>query len=153
MPVSATHRLVCWTSQETITRSFQAQSLEWARRRSLLKICDEPYDPTVVFSEYHARGAVSGAFMIRKGDWKYIHYVGFEPELFDLGGRSRGTVNLAEPNHAQKLRNWKQSFMPSATLNEIDASPHADQAAMIEAYGGRDAALKLGAPPQPHRPR
>ena len=37
-----------------------------------------------MFSEYHAAGAVSGAFMLRKGKWKYNHYVGFPPELFDL---------------------------------------------------------------------
>lgn len=30
----------------------------------------------VVFSEYHAAGAVSGAFMIRKGAFKLIHYQG-----------------------------------------------------------------------------
>ena len=29
-----------------------------------------------IFSEYHAQGALNGGFMIKKGDWKYIHYVG-----------------------------------------------------------------------------
>ena len=43
---------------------------------------DDPERP--VFSEYHAIGAVSGAYMLRKGRWKLNHYVGFAPELFDL---------------------------------------------------------------------
>ena len=37
-----------------------------------------------MFSEYHAVGAATGAFMIRKGAFKYVHYVGMPPQLFDL---------------------------------------------------------------------
>ena len=33
-----------------------------------------------ILSEYHAAGAVSGAFMLRCGRWKYHHYVGFVPD-------------------------------------------------------------------------
>ena len=38
----------------------------------------------VVFFVYHATGAVSGAFMLRKGRWKLSHYIGFEDEPLDL---------------------------------------------------------------------
>ena len=59
--------------------------------RSLYALALEAADADrAVFSEYHAAGAVSGAFMLRTGRWKYIHYVGFEPELFDLEGRPGG---------------------------------------------------------------
>ncbi len=37
-----------------------------------------------VFSEYHAHGLLSGMFMIRQGDYKYIYYVGYRPQLFNL---------------------------------------------------------------------
>ena len=37
-----------------------------------------------VFSEYHASGSVTGAFMIRKGAFKYVAYPGMPPQLFDL---------------------------------------------------------------------
>jgi choline-sulfatase len=37
-----------------------------------------------VISQYHAAGAVYGAYMMRHGRWKLIHYEGFKPELFDL---------------------------------------------------------------------
>ena len=40
-----------------------------------------------VMSEYHAAGATTGAFMIRKGSFKYVHYVGMPPQLFDLESR------------------------------------------------------------------
>jgi len=39
---------------------------------------------TRILSEYHAAGAATGAFMIRKGPFKYIHYVGMSPQLLDL---------------------------------------------------------------------
>jgi len=37
-----------------------------------------------VLSEYHAAGSITGSFMIRHGRWKYVHHVGFRPELYDL---------------------------------------------------------------------
>jgi len=37
-----------------------------------------------VFSEYHGHGTRAGAFMIRKGDWKLIHYIDAENQLFNL---------------------------------------------------------------------
>src|SRR5262245_56013673 len=46
--------------------------------RSLFEIAREPADPLrSSFSEYHAVGAPSGAFMLRKGWWKYHEYVGY----------------------------------------------------------------------------
>ncbi|MEL6227574.1 MAG: sulfatase-like hydrolase/transferase, partial [Pseudomonadota bacterium] len=81
---------------ETILDHFGA-SLDGERvGRSLYDIGRDAPDPNrVVFSEYHAAGAVSGAFMIRSGRWKYIYYVGFEPELFDLVADPEETINLA----------------------------------------------------------
>jgi choline-sulfatase len=38
-----------------------------------------------VFSEYHAHGVPSAMFMIRWQQWKYVYYVGYDPQLFDLG--------------------------------------------------------------------
>ena len=100
-----------------------------------------------VFSEYHAAGAVSGVFMLRTRRWKYIHYVGFEPELFDLEADPEETVNIAVyPEYAEVVA-WIDARLRAVCDPEAtDARAHADQAAMIERYGGREAALKLGAP-------
>ena len=48
-------------------------------------------------------GAVSGAFMIRKGNWKLVHYEGFAPQLFDLKAEPDEIKTLAA------LRNMKIS--------------------------------------------
>ena len=100
-----------------------------------------------MFSEYHAAGAVSGAFMLRKERWKLIHYVGFEPELFDLNDDPEETCNLAGlPGHKDVLAELMAELRRICDPEATDAQAHADQAALIQGYGGRDAALKLGAP-------
>ncbi|MGI9355872.1 MAG: sulfatase-like hydrolase/transferase [Rhizobiaceae bacterium] len=132
----------------TIADHFGTRLPENGPSETLAKIAEAPYDEQrVVFSEYHAAGAVSGAFMIRKGDWKYVHYVGFEPELFDLKNDPQELIDLAtDPALADKLVELRAGLFAICDPDEIDALAHADQAAMIERYGGREVALKLGAP-------
>lgn len=104
-------------------------------------------DARIVFSEYHAVGAISGAFMIRKGIWKYICYVGFESELYNLAEDPQELRNLADdPAYKSNLAELHSDLLDICDPEETDALAHADQAAMIDAYGGREAALKLGAP-------
>ena len=132
----------------TITRHFGADLAAAAGARDLRSIIASALEPDrVIFSEYHAAGAVSGAFMLRKGRWKLIHYIGFADELFDLESDPEELHNLAPQPH---LANVRQDL--HAELNRIcdpeltNAQAFADQAALIERHGGRAAALKLGAP-------
>ena len=132
----------------TIARHFGADLAAAAGTRDLRSIIASALEPDrVIFSEYHAAGAVSGAFMLRKGRWKLIHYVGFADELFDLESDPEELHNLAPQPH---LANVRQDL--HAELNRIcdperaNAQAFADQAALIERHGGRAAALKLGAP-------
>ena len=83
-PTSATTTSLLDIS-ETIIDHFDAELPGKRPGKSLYDIA-APNDDTdrAVFSEYHAIGAVSGEFMLRKGDLKLIEYVGFEPELFNL---------------------------------------------------------------------
>jgi len=115
--------------------------------KSLYQIADEPTDNArSVFSEYHAAGAVTGAFMLRRGQWKLIHYVGFEPELFDLSDDPEELANLAQdPEYKAVLEDMTQALHAICDPEAVDAQAHQDQAEMIMGYGGRDAALKLGA--------
>jgi choline-sulfatase len=49
-----------------------------------LQTIDEQDPERVVFSEYHGHGTRSGAYLIRKGDWKLIHYTEAPNQLFHL---------------------------------------------------------------------
>jgi len=116
--------------------------------RSLTQIAGDPPDPDrAILSQYHAAGAVSGAFMLRKGRWKLNWYVGFEPELFDMHADPEETKNLARlAEHSGTL-----NMMEAALREQIDPETandlaFSDQAALVASYGGREAALKLGAP-------
>ncbi|MCP4187209.1 MAG: sulfatase-like hydrolase/transferase [Gammaproteobacteria bacterium] len=115
---------------------------------SMLHTMSQPYDETkVTFSEYHAVGSATGAYMIRKGRWKYNYYIGHQPELFDLQSDPEEMTNLAnDPSFARILLDLHQELTAICNPQAADAHAHADQEAMIERYGGKEAAAKLGAP-------
>ncbi len=115
---------------------------------SLKEIASRPADPDrPILSEYHAAGAVSGGFMLRKGRWKLNYYVGFPSELFDLEKDPEELTDLAsDPGHATVMAEMEAALREIVDPEVADAQAFADQAALIESYGGRDAAAKMGAP-------
>jgi choline-sulfatase len=116
--------------------------------RSLKDIATAPPDrDRIVLSQYHAAGAVSGAFMLRHGKWKLNHYVGFPPELFDLENDPEELRDLAgNPAYTSELARLEEELQELIDTKAVDAAAFADQEALIERYGGREKALKLGAP-------
>ena len=59
----------------------------------------------VVFSEYHGHGTRAGSFMVRQGDWKLIHNIEAEDQLFDLGNDPEELDNrvAADSGKAEEL--------------------------------------------------
>lgn len=68
--------------------------LEWAgaetpselRGHSLTPLMngDRGHHPGFSYSESHSEGNCTGSFMIRKGDWKYLHFTWYDDLLFNL---------------------------------------------------------------------
>jgi choline-sulfatase len=99
----------------------------------------------VGFSEYHAVAATSGAFLIRKGRFKYIHYVGFDPQLFDLNADPLERNDLAaDPAHGDVLADLSAELHRICDPVEVDRRAKADQAALVARHGGREAVLAKG---------
>jgi len=133
---------------ETILDHFDAP-LEGERPgQSLYQLAEEPDNAErVVFSEYHAIGAVSGSFMLRKGRYKLIEYVGFEPELFDLESDPDETENIAaSPASVHVLENLRAELAAICDIEAVNNQAFADQDKMIADYGGIEIAATLGAP-------
>ncbi len=133
---------------ETIIDHFNADLPGERPGKSLYALAEQPDDThRGVFSEYHAVGAVSGEFMLRKGPWKLIEYVGYEPELFNLVDDPEEFTDLAQnPVYAEVLAELKGEMREICDPEAVNAQAFADQDQMIEQYGGRQAAAKLGAP-------
>ena len=112
----------------------------------LPEIAAAPTDPDrVVFSEYHAVGAVSGAFMVVKGRYKLIHYEGFPPELFDLRADPEELENrAADPALAEVLADMQATLQSICDPTRIDELAHADQRDLVASVGGIDVALNMG---------
>ena len=100
-----------------------------------------------MFSEYHAAGSPSAGFMLRKGRWKYHHYIGYEPELFDLESDREELHDLAaDPAHAETRAMMERELREICDPDAVDRTAKADQARLIESHGGREKALFVGAP-------
>jgi choline-sulfatase len=114
--------------------------------RSLFEIAREPTDPARVgFSEYHAVGSPSGAFMLRKGRWKYHEYIGYPCELFDLASDPDERNNKADaPSCSAVLAELRGELRRIVDPANADRQAKADQRALVERFGGREAAFRLG---------
>ena len=113
---------------------------------SLLDIANAADDlDRAVFSEYHAAGAAAGAFMIRKGRWKYIYYVGMAPQLFDLIADPEELNDLGlSAGHSDIRAELDAELRAICDPEEVDKQARADQAAIVEAHGGTRAVLERG---------
>lgn len=98
-----------------------------------------------VLSEYHAAGAATGAFMIRKGGFKYVHYVGMPPQLFDLDADPQEACDLGrDPEWGGLVAQCEAELRRVVDPEKADALARADQAERIAAMGGREAIIARG---------
>ncbi len=98
-----------------------------------------------VVSEYHATTSVAGGFMLRDGDYKYVHYVTYAPQLFDLERDPEELHDVAaDPAYADILARCRQRLYSMLDPDEVDARAKKRQASLLAKYGGRDVALARG---------
>src|SRR4051812_18024844 len=112
---------------------------------SLLDIAQGFVPRRTGLSEYHAAGAISGSYMIRHRQYKYIHYVGLPPMLFDLERDPCERNDLGRnPAYAAIVRECEAQLRAIVDPDAADAAARADQRAHIDKHGGVDAILKRG---------
>ena len=112
--------------------------------QSLLEIANAADDPDrIAFSEYHACGSKTASYMVRQGKFKYIHYVDYAPELYDLEADPEELENLAEDGSCTTLLNEFEAKLRDI-LDPEEANDRAkrDQLAKIEEVGGLEFIMK-----------
>jgi len=113
--------------------------------KSLLAVARGDIGERVVLSEYHAVGAVTGSFMIRTGKWKYVHYVGMPPMLFDVVADPEERRDLGrDPKHAADVAACEKALRSVMNPEEATARALKDQAGKIAAHGGPEAVIRRG---------
>jgi choline-sulfatase len=116
--------------------------------RSLLEIADGAEPDRTVFSEYHAVASITGIFMVRFERFKYVHYEGHRPQLFDLEADPYETRDLAlEAGHEEVLAEGARRLREICDPAAVTARAFADQQAKIEAAGGEAVVRQLGSYP------
>ena len=112
---------------------------------SLLAIARGEEPERILLSEYHASSSSTGFFMIREGRWKYVHYVGQPPQLFDTEADPHETNDLgSSPEHAKVIEACEAKLRSVVDPEAVNQMAFADQAALVERHGGREAVLARG---------
>lgn len=112
---------------------------------SLLDMAQGYVPRRTILSEYHAAGALCGSYMTRHGKYKYIHYVGLPPMLFDLDADPVERNDLGrDPNYTAVIKECEAALRRVVDPEAVDKLAKADQAAKIAEVGGKQAILKRG---------
>ena len=90
-------------------------------------------------------GSTTGAFMIRNGRYKYVHYVRYAPQLFDLSRDPEELNDLAaDPAHRQVLAECRALLQAICDPDDVDRRAKARQRELLALNGGRDAVIARG---------
>lgn len=115
--------------------------------QSLLESIHNPNLERPIYSEYLSFGFYTSAFMLRKGRYKYIHYEGEKPQLFDLYEDKNECNDLAsDENYRDVIADFEKELQ--AIVNTKDANDKAKKAqdAVMERMGGVEEFMKTFKP-------
>ena len=114
--------------------------------RSLFEILREPPPERTVFSEYHAVGSENAHYMLRTRRYKYMHYVGHAPMLFDMARDRQECRNLAAlPAYRPLLQDFDARLRATLDPEATNQLAHQDQRQRIADNGGRADVIARGA--------
>ena len=94
--------------------------------------------PDYVFSECHSEGNCTGSFMIRKGDWKYLHFSWYDDLLFNLRDDPKEMHDLSgKPEVAAIERELKSTLYSLIDPEDVTLRAFAKQERMLQEMANR----------------
>ena len=112
---------------------------------SIATYLDGDDETKVAFSEYHAMGSRTAAYMVRKGPWKLVYYVAYEPQLFNLQDDPEELNDLAgDPTVASVITELKAELDKIVDAAGTDAHAKEQQAKLLAENGGAEAVIARG---------
>ena len=111
--------------------------------KSLFNLIKEPDLEREIMCEYYATGSISASYMLRKGDFKYIYYLGYGSELYNIREDPEEIENLASKSKYKELVNqFNAKLRKHVDPEKADKRAKNDQNELIKQYGGRKAIAK-----------
>ena len=112
---------------------------------SLLDLAHGAVPDRNVMVEYHGMGSTTGAFMIRHGKYKYILYIDYRAQLFDLEADPEELVDIApNPAYAKVVEECRQRMLRICDPEVVDRKAKARQSELLAEHGGREAVIARG---------
>lgn len=149
LPVGVNHTPVSLTdiaaTVEKIVGVERPRATEPWQGRPLHDFIDAPEAERFILSEYHDGGSPTGFFMIRQGPWKYVYYAGGHPcQLFNLETDPDELTDLGEDPAYEDARETMHDHLTSILdPDAVNAQAFADQAALLDSYGGVERVLAM----------
>lgn len=82
-----------------------------------------------VFAEFHAEGMLDAGYMLKRGAYRYCHYVNERPQLFRPEDDPEERSDLAgDPAFTNRLANLRRELLSIVDPEQVDAQAKADQA-------------------------
>lgn len=124
---------------------------------SIAEIANGAVPQRTILSEYHGMGSTTGAFMVRDDRYKYVHYVSYPPQLFDLKNDPEELHDLGtDPAYADVRKELEKRLRSMLDPEEVDRRAKKRQAELLALNGGREAVIARGdlgfTPPPGYRP-
>ncbi len=112
---------------------------------NIMDLIDGAEPDRVAFSEYHAMGSKTAAYLVRKGPWKLIYYPAYPAQLFNLDDDPEELQDLAQdPDAEPVLNDLMRELSAICDPDEIDREAKADQAQAIVDNGGKQKIIARG---------
>ncbi|MFW6024130.1 MAG: sulfatase-like hydrolase/transferase [Dichotomicrobium sp.] len=112
---------------------------------SLFEVANGRHDTRTVFAEYHGMGSTAAFYMLRDRRYKYVYYIKYPPQLFDLEKDPEELVDRADdPAYADIRADLDRQLRAVVDPEATDERAKRDQAALMEKHGGREAVIARG---------